>query len=404
MRAVTRFAALLFLLLVSGVTWAQECAGVYSSNAAAKAACDASRAPQGYSSCTGNISYTPGVCGAQYHWRQPNGGPELQFGFMASAGTCPSGYTLSGSSCIPPAPPPECAEMQLVVDGVCTPETPEPAEASSQDIGVTVCAPPTDCSQQANWTPWEESVNVGGWTHAASSPSECFGATTVVCNTNAVYQGAGPATAGTTVGGSSVVGGSYAVTVSCPNGGVVVNNFCEYPAVAGTPTTATAPGTPGTPATVSCGIGYAADGKGGCISAPGATNYVCPPNYTKQADGSCTGAAGSIPGVFGPDAGTGPNAVGSCGGPGQPACAVNVNFDQSIPGAEALATQEGGVSTITAVDVGGPVAACPAPVQLPHGIVWSWSTVCDFASFLRPIVLALAWLAAGMLVLGGKGI
>ncbi|MDP3511438.1 MAG: virulence factor TspB C-terminal domain-related protein [Sulfuritalea sp.] len=83
---------------------------------------------------------------------------------------------------------------------------------------------------------------------------------------------------------------------------------------------------------------------------------------------------------------------------------MNVNFDQSIPGAEELATEEGGVSTITAVDVGGPVAACPVPVQLPHGIVWSWSTVCDFASFLRPIVLALAWLAAGMLVLGGKGI
>lgn len=401
-----RLAALLSLLLCAGVALAQECAGIYTSFAAADAACDASRASLGYSNCpSAYIVNAPGVCGADKYVKQPNGGPELQFGYMITAGTCPAGYTVSGSSCVPnPPPPPDCAEMQTYIDGVCTPNTPEPSPAAGEDIGVTVCEPPTDCSQQANWTPWEDTVNVGGWSYGASSPAACYGSTTVVCNTNAVYQGGGPASTGTTVGGTSVVGGTNAVTLSCPDGGVVVDGLCEFPAVAGTPTTSTTPGTAGTPSAVACPVGYAADGSGGCISASGSSNYVCPSGYTKQADGSCTGAAGSVPGVFGPDAGTGPNAVGSCGGPGQPACSVNVNFDQSIPAAEALLTGDGGVSTITPVDVGGPAAVCPPPMQLPHGIVWSWSTVCDFASFLRPIILALAWLSAGVLVLGGKGI
>jgi hypothetical protein len=65
-----------------------------------------------------------------------------------------------------------------------------------------------------------------------------------------------------------------------------------------------------------------------------------------------------------------------------------------------LETKALDVNAITPVNVASS-ASCPADIPLPKGMSFSWSPVCQFAEGLRPVVLAMAWLFAGVLVLGG---
>lgn len=44
--------------------------------------------------------------------------------------------------------------------------------------------------------------------------------------------------------------------------------------------------------------------------------------------------------------------------------------------------------------------SCPADVALPKGLTFSWAGACEFASAMYPIVLAIAWLSAGMILVG----
>lgn len=55
-------------------------------------------------------------------------------------------------------------------------------------------------------------------------------------------------------------------------------------------------------------------------------------------------------------------------------------------------------SAITPVSMGS--SACPSDVNLPKGAKFSWAPVCEFATDLRPVIIALAWLAAAFIVLG----
>lgn len=349
-------------------------------------------------------------CGNNYSFGyvdETNGGmffqgyPAGSFWIFATSPTCvaPATHSSSTGMCEDPVPP-TCPAGQS--GNPCTPTAPEPLVGDGRDISVEVCRPPTDCSAQSNWTPWAFSVNDGGWIYSASSPSSCVqdsGTGVVSCNTNTVYQGAGPATDGLVVAGNSVVGGTNAIQNTCSTGYVydAVADRCLQ-STGGAATTTTTAGT--APVTSnSCPVGYAADASGACVSAT-QNAYACPDGYIKGVDGRCASQPGTVSAVYGAGAGSGANAVSSCGGPGQPPCSVKVVFDESIPAAEGLLSVSNGISSVTAVNVGGPVASCPAPVQLAHGIVWSWNTVCNFASFLRPIVLALAWLSAGMMVLG----
>lgn len=58
-----------------------------------------------------------------------------------------------------------------------------------------------------------------------------------------------------------------------------------------------------------------------------------------------------------------------------------------------------GVSSIT-VQSFGSSAACPAPIQLPKGASFSFEWPCRMAEGVKPFLLALAWLAAGLIVIG----
>jgi len=72
------------------------------------------------------------------------------------------------------------------------------------------------------------------------------------------------------------------------------------------------------------------------------------------------------------------------------------------PAAEGdLNSSSNSVSSITPVSVAAN-ATCPADIPLPKGMRFEWTPVCQWAEGLRPVVLALAWLAAGLIVLGAK--
>jgi hypothetical protein len=65
-----------------------------------------------------------------------------------------------------------------------------------------------------------------------------------------------------------------------------------------------------------------------------------------------------------------------------------------------LATVDKGPQSITAVGGMG-AGSCPADIPLPKGMSFSFSGICQAADALRPVVIALAWLSAGLIFLGG---
>lgn len=58
-----------------------------------------------------------------------------------------------------------------------------------------------------------------------------------------------------------------------------------------------------------------------------------------------------------------------------------------------------GVESIT-IQTFGSSATCPAPIPLPHGSELSFEWPCRMAEGVKPFLLALAWLAAGLIVIG----
>jgi len=65
-----------------------------------------------------------------------------------------------------------------------------------------------------------------------------------------------------------------------------------------------------------------------------------------------------------------------------------------------MTTNEIGVNVITPVSFGSSAATCPAPIPLPLGMQLPFTQICDAMGMIRPLILALAWLSAGMIVMG----
>lgn len=67
--------------------------------------------------------------------------------------------------------------------------------------------------------------------------------------------------------------------------------------------------------------------------------------------------------------------------------------------ADKLEEKTMGVESIT-IQTFGSSATCPAPIPLPHGSELSFEWPCRMAEGVKPFLLALAWLAAGLIVIG----
>lgn len=72
------------------------------------------------------------------------------------------------------------------------------------------------------------------------------------------------------------------------------------------------------------------------------------------------------------------------------------------PGEETIVTQEKVIpEQITVEDFGPHTGTCPSPVQLSHGVTLSYDLLCDGLDMIRPLFLAIAWIIAGTIVIGG---
>lgn len=79
-------------------------------------------------------------------------------------------------------------------------------------------------------------------------------------------------------------------------------------------------------------------------------------------------------------------------------CSTLGEVNDSIVG-----TEEKGISAITPKSIGG-AGGCPPPVTasfMGKTITLSYDLPCQAASMLRPLILALSWLAAGIIFIGG---
>lgn len=363
-------------------------------------------------------------CGNNYslgYVQETNGGmffegyPSGSFWIFATNPTCVSPATYSGTTglCEDPAPP-TCPAGQS--GNPCAPDSAAPvAGTSAPEIGISTGT----VDQWGNFTPGSAerdtlvaggtlTYNCGGWecTVSAQEYNDAGGCSypsaggTNSCSFIPVYTG-NPATVANAVPSSFTSGGSNASVpvAGCPAGYVLdaSTSLCVTGATAGTASTATTPGTAPNQGTAACPAGYTLDQDGRCTGTAsnggGFGPTSCPAGFTRLGTTEVCTSTAQV-------AATGAAASAACGAPGQPVCNVKSDLDYTIPATEGLSASSVGVSSITPVSLGGPAASCPAPVQLPHGIVWSWTTVCNFASFLRPVVLALAWLSAGLMVLG----
>jgi hypothetical protein len=115
-------------------------------------------------------------------------------------------------------------------------------------------------------------------------------------------------------------------------------------------------------------------------------------NYTETRQSYDTGGAavgnpetttGSQRGLYGEQAGGGGSASDLSTGPGPN-----------------LGTRSVGLDAITPVS-GFSTGSCPADIPLPRGMSFSWAPICTTANTLRPLIIALAWLSALLIVVGG---
>ena len=118
---------------------------------------------------------------------------------------------------------------------------------------------------------------------------------------------------------------------------------------------------------------------------------------TKDAGGAVTGSASTT----GPDADVAKKEEQQTDCEKNPEAAGCLELGSPSEG-EAVDESPVGVGSITPVSVGSS-GSCPGDVTLPKGQVFSWGPACGFASKLRPILIALAWLSAAFIVLGFTG-
>ena len=105
----------------------------------------------------------------------------------------------------------------------------------------------------------------------------------------------------------------------------------------------------------------------------------------------------------------GANGVGGGGGgnPQNDFCRQNpkaascAQLDTPSEGEE-IKEKQIGANSITPISVGASAGSCPASIPLPKGMQVSYEGPCTYATAMRPITLAVAWLAALYIVFGLK--
>jgi len=120
-------------------------------------------------------------------------------------------------------------------------------------------------------------------------------------------------------------------------------------------------------------------------------------NTTSTSTGGLSGTAGTTTTSSGTSSGTGEG--GGAGGECEehPTTIGCSEYGTPTEG-DALGSKSVGTSSLTP-----PISSsgsCPADINLPRGMKFSWEWACMYASGIRPVVIALAWLSAGLFLFG----
>lgn len=141
----------------------------------------------------------------------------------------------------------------------------------------------------------------------------------------------------------------------------------------------------------------------GAVTGTESTETVCigdqctTTKTTKDANGNVTGTTITT------GSGSGADSNGSYDGDEPSECE---KFPTRIGCAEFGTPAEDGPLTTNAVGLSSltpslsAAGSCPADISLPRGMKFSWEYVCMYASGIRPVIIALAWLSAGFLLFG----
>lgn len=324
---------------------------------------------------------------------------------LCSGGTvysCPAGegWTLSGTTCTREA----CDIDESRIGGVCKTDCGKRKTSgnwSARDVSGSGPIPDLICYDGC----YHDGAGLGvgtssGWVWRTGAP------TGSPCTANAVdSSGAAPAVPDTpdrdatpTESGCKAKGEGFATM-----GGVTV---CLPPTDKKTTgkESVTTTAADGTKTTVTTTTQETCTGAGACTTTSSSSTVVTPPGGSPGAPTTATGAEVTTDETSFCEAH--PNDA-KCKGESDQGefCAEHPDAvgckDLGTPSdGEALGTKAAGVSSVTAVTVPTNMS-CPSDITLPHGAVFSWVPICDFAGWLRPVVLAMAWLGAGLLVIGG---
>lgn len=317
--------------------------------------------------------------------------------------SCPVGlnWTLSGSTCA--RPDCEAPQVRDVATGICT--APPCALAANAQIGTGRYAIPHPyvsggfCLNGCMAYPGGSGTIVGAYKYQYM-----------------FVNGAGGAASSCTAGGSTPSVASSDPVSSLPLTDPAVQNCIDSGQGFGQINGVTVCSGPVTTTTTQSGTTTATPPAGG--GSPSTTNVTN--NTTCTAAGSCTTtttttttSGGSGPG------GTGPGSTTTTGetkkeetkagfceeNPDASMCSDICEEQPDLlqclkvgePGEEPdIQEQNKSVSSVTPYASGS--GSCPATVALPRGAEFSYAPMCSFASGVRPIVLAIAWLLAGGMI------
>jgi hypothetical protein len=332
--------------------------------------CGSSSAPQfgSVAAACSYVSCTLQQGGGSYAMLFQPGNGWIEF---YNCGGCPDGQSFvdapGGGSCQPDAPPaPTCAAGQTVnsnnqcvgsgnapTAGTGAPEVETP-QVGTCDTSGNNCVHNDFWGQVASGSP--QYMNCGGW-ECYYQPQDVTGVWYDPANGNEylsvipVYTGQ-PATTSETVGNAPPSDTPTPTTFNCPSGSSydATTGFCTAGKTAGTPSTSSAPAAPPNPGVSTCPVGFSIDANGVCSGPPSSPTpggtAVCPTGSTLGSNGVCSFVSKLSNGV--PSSGSGSSGSGSgsssgsgsgtasCGGPGQPECAVKLDETGTPSGADTL--------------------------------------------------------------------
>jgi len=325
--------------------------------------------------------------------------------------SCPSGqnWTPSGSSCTRP----DCANGEVrdssgVCQSPCGTDGASLVNGSCQCPGASQDFNTTDKTCNCNAARLEgRGTSIGGTGTAPTSDTSCYGGCVVNHGGLTVTAGTG-ATANWASSIASFT--STKCTEASPNAATPTEDTRtpEQKCLASgggyittsSGTVCTDANDSPTPVTKTTEQETVTKDSTGAVTGSESTETVCvgdectTTTTTRDANGNVTGTTvtSGAGGVDGSGDGDEPSECEKF--PSRIGCA---EFGEPTEG-EALGTNEVGLSSLSpALSSAG---SCPADVNLPRGMKFSFEYVCMYASGIRPVVLALAWLSAGFLLFG----